>query len=1852
MTSDGETMVSFDILFAAEGLPRNVACIHGVCSEAGEGCLCDNCYTDEQCSTYKNDHVPMFDESHVTVYVDEHSNLDNIYQVTAFDLDICALDGPCLCGEIEYYMLDANSIPLKIDEGTGIISFLKAPAASVSYDIIVAAANRDHDSNSTFQSSLFNTMTLEIVVISTQFNDEDPPRVDGRLKSFDNEIIGGYTSQEDLVEPSDVHSRQKRAAGSAPVDDLTIAVLTNNKTELRLGEIHQAVITVTFPPLNTTQITAEIFLLGNDTSYMGISQATVTSLGSCLSLSSGPVEDVNKNSVFASLQANDLLDESVSINLGTVTNACNNTAIEDVSLSIHYDILAINLPNNMEDNEVVAVCGLLFDNETKIWLTADPYTVLTSIPNKTSTDQQATVNVTAPDSIGIGDSAAITVDCYIPARLFDLEFKVSTSRGVGACPPDGNFTQSILYICNMSIASMGENYRFVNFKSANITEMTGKPENATHDIVFTLHDVLNVGPDFTGNETDPENLIRLLIAVKVANETSFIGESTMLCISTQMHTWSFLAELEISITNITSSSNGSGTFPGFPHASSSFSMETLSPSDVLVQSLQFDTVKSTNFHYIIETMTSLNTSNKDNIPKLEVCGAKVLECGDNIPCGIAPVTPVKFYDNQDEYVNQLQQDLGLVLNTGFYTDINVSNSVRMEMYYKLLEKNVVPSNATIYTGINIAEYSIWVSQESIEIVADAIHTSNYLPVLGENIKVKLPANGSVLAEPGQQFTVPFSLFIHPRMNFANLTLEIQDDGITSNGSIFSVKSVEVVSIGDNYVCLSNDSVIRSKTNDSGMTGTSVRLHTLYNLGELGSKSFDYDPDNMIEFEARYKMSCDHQFNSSNKYFSYVGLSISNSQMWVGLTSIDSVTGDNFPLPEMSLPTSPVGVGGQLKALVLRLEPVVGGRVSYTISLSTQTDHLKVCDAKVSMIGALNNACGVRIVNKTTSADGRLLSVQLSDQFEQTPSDAVAADSDGLEVTFYIQETAGIADLYNLAFRLTNSNATKVSSLPLTITSAPPHGTLSPAPLSIRSARLTSGGNTEHPSTEFMSGEAVRYRWSLLFDKRYYLTALNISIRFSVGDGAVGDLWDILSLKLANTDEAFLCLDTPKLESNVLPKPLGKDLTTELSLHLGYVCLLTPNTSQEVFEISLEGEARMRHSSSANLSSFILSVEVDGIEIVATAINLTRVTNPAAYCCLSNVTGLSVNMTEDAGQAAAGVNVGDTFSVDIIGVVPPSSTVYLQVEVDQLGSSFHFLHLSIESAGTNVDDVMLDGGVIEGEVIYIPGSVQTKSVVFNIGATSNIGTSPDISDDLIRFRLHARLVDSVTSSDVIVTAITYNINQNTAGSQISVPTLRLGTEKPDLHVDSTSNCSAPLTNGDYLLISYPISHSNHSSAIATSIKLTTFLPPFVGFIGLADAQQFGAPAVLSPGIEKQEHTVTVTVAELTCYSAIELSVLVEIIPYMNMTFNTSKIEIPWTVTYTSYARENNSYEGSSPPMRATPCSAYLTSQFPRQMRGLIADCGLAIEPLGVKLGSRNRIETEQIKISPLADGALIEDIRPPSFVALGTRQPHDSYHPERYVEVDLLAMHFITSVAINVAAAANFTAAVYTSRDGIAWSPVGLNSRPIRGEVVAFPYSSGARIIVHKRASHLRINFPSPASIKVNLEIYGCYKDSLRRTVEAKVPEYEVTPRQFLATTQYLFICDCKPQTKLPSNCHVKDLHSGLWKAMDERLWNLIGFNTEKNYVFGVSRTGTYMLSQNGGKAWSFISPQSFGLFAKDVQPEDVPWTDSLPTDAGSSPYRQSTASYTFAAVADGIHQWEPAKGFWNRIFDWITVRQP
>ena len=57
------------------------------------------------------------------------------------------------------------------------------------------------------------------------------------------------------------------------------------------------------------------------------------------------------------------------------------------------------------------------------------------------------------------------------------------------------------------------------------------------------------------------------------------------------------------------------------------------------------------------------------------------------------------------------------------------------------------------------------------------------------------------------------------------------------------------------------------------------------------------------------------------------------------------------------------------------------------------------------------------------------------------------------------------------------------------------------------------------------------------------------------------------------------------------------------------------------------------------------------------------------------------------------------------------------------------------------------------------------------------------------------------------------------------------------------------------------------------------------------------------------------------------------------------------------------------------------------------------------------------------------------MAFGVREPMEKYKPHRYIQADLLKLHYVNRIVVFTESAVPFEPRVMTSRDGIAWLPM-------------------------------------------------------------------------------------------------------------------------------------------------------------------------------------------------------------------------
>lgn len=82
-----------------------------------------------------NRNVPEFVEPTVTLYVDDETDLDDLYQAQVVDQDDCGPNSSCPCADTVFYFLDLRSVQLDIlvETRTGIVRLNSRPTISGYY---------------------------------------------------------------------------------------------------------------------------------------------------------------------------------------------------------------------------------------------------------------------------------------------------------------------------------------------------------------------------------------------------------------------------------------------------------------------------------------------------------------------------------------------------------------------------------------------------------------------------------------------------------------------------------------------------------------------------------------------------------------------------------------------------------------------------------------------------------------------------------------------------------------------------------------------------------------------------------------------------------------------------------------------------------------------------------------------------------------------------------------------------------------------------------------------------------------------------------------------------------------------------------------------------------------------------------------------------------------------------------------------------------------------------------------------------------------------------------------------------------------------------------------------------------------------------------------------------------------------------------------------------------------------------------------------------------------------------------------------------------------------------------------
>eukprot|EP00794_Sanderia_malayensis_P000312 gene312-942_t len=212
-------------------------------------------------------------------------------------------------------------------------------------------------------------------------------------------------------------------------------------------------------------------------------------------------------------------------------------------------------------------------------------------------------------------------------------------------------------------------------------------------------------------------------------------------------------------------------------------------------------------------------------------------------------------------------------------------------------------------------------------------------------------------------------------------------------------------------------------------------------------------------------------------------------------------------------------------------------------------------------------------------------------------------------------------------------------------------------------------------------------------------------------------------------------------------------------------------------------------------------------------------------------------------------------------------------------------------------------------------------------------------------------------------------------------------------------------------------------------------------------------------------------------------------------------------------------------------------------------------------------------------------------------PYD-YTKKEWIQIDLGSVHKITRTAIQGAyseSTPQFFVKSYKlqySNNSVTWSTVQddnhydkLFKGPETDASAVFPTPAFFLKPIHTR--YLRL-IPEEFSIvkSLRMEIYGCLAEEMPAQLnKVNITEFSRRNALYDSNNDIFYVCMFQGNTK-ESSCKSTKVGK-IWKELDNKIVNIIGYNTVSNTLFGLNHDLSYMYSLDNGLTWLFMSNEEW-----------------------------------------------------------------
>ncbi|XP_063953858.1 uncharacterized protein LOC129256638 [Lytechinus pictus] len=1833
---------------------EQIKCENGKCNNSTGLCECEPCWAGKSCDILENNYLPSFDESSLSVVVNNYNVDDVITYVAATDKDgekCKASDADCPCARIIYALESGNEDSLfHIHPKTGAIQLSgkgirnksEFPPPGTHLILVISARNPVHRSRRRRRRENDNISdgdddkVVDTMIVMVEFDDEPVAEVN-KYRKIENHVIDevGFRYRRSLSDDSQVvHSRRRRSNSGAPSEATFFLEKIGDAidmTEVNIGENVELRLTLWLPTGTTTDVDVEFLSENENGAVFILFDPSITTVGGNF-----PSFDTNNIVTSYSASAGDGRHDRVLMNLGDITNNGDDTA-DDEPNQIELQFKAILTVNEATQYDVAydLSAAVTYGSSDDIWAGTTSFTPVDDRDDWAIASPL--VSISGPDgqNMSVESSAIFSIDIVL---------RNYASENVVVDLIADNFTADpVMTICDYEVTGKGSNYDCMSDESYTFST---KEVNGTIWTVLSTLDLgtwVNQGLRY-GSSTDASNTISTEAIVHLTDSTEIEDYSTY---------WFGVA---VSVNNEMIYSNQYGIHAQ-PISSPDMTTEPtidfypIDGNQLVVGAcvgfvVTIDLQEEVTSRLIVDLSLPV-TSNSET--QMRVCSAQVVSAGYNIPCA-SKVVPT-YVELDGENRDYVRLDFGRVTNIGRRSEAG-DNELKVHISAQLLFDAPDASNGTELTITAGVRYEmeqndlVWmvqypllaVDQRLADYTSAAKHPSFTLTNRADDdyLYPKSAVSFEIEIEIPAETTHPDLIVI----------IKAPKDDRDMKKPFMSICRVEVLTVSDLFPCYNANRTIF--THESSSNNSAAIDKTTVNLGVISNTYLEEmmtaNPDSKATVTLGVFMHWeDHEYHEDDATLPVTVMaewghegSWSDTIDYVTELNTDPALESSDESPQFQM-TLDAGRSRHLKAgstavYTLVMYTPVNTVTTYALDVTAPNDTLSVCRAHFRY-GGDNIPCfderdemlmsyeedghrdrafldlgPVRNTGITTSnqADNRIVGqvVVKMEEAALPPDNLTLPDPQGFGVTVQVGET----DSWSFADTLTvDTNETIPNNLnPL------PDATLTK--LHAAESRVTIGGVVEfnldifippesiaHYEIEFQSDIDEPYKTTIC-EARIIATGWNIPcVNGSFIETIYNSSTDNQHIDIAYLDVGVIT--NMRMKSEGLPVKYDKNmvrvqLLTRLELN---------DTIVEGDEFWLGGAVKIDEFNEIILQS--------GFNATEEPLYPETYTEPTFH-----VKRPQGNLSLTIGEKARYyLNISTT-----VTTTPMAINLSLPIAGDE--AFLTITDIQLEHVGKNFGCFQLWDEEFIPTTVSSLGSSQNDTALIDFGVISNHGTShkyqylpSNLGDDdiIVSFEIqladHYQLVNQ-TLLDFTITFL-YSLDREVTFTE-TVEALMMPWDLPIIDINMTIEdyYIRDVHQGDVVQGRISLKHNERSSSHAHAVMINLMTPHFIGVDPLIEIE---GPSLCT---ETSDEGIKFHFSEMffTDIFTMWFNITIDEDRYMPIEMDVINTTVPLEVVYyKTGGLDDNDY-------------VILGDVFSTELE--LLDLTYTIEACAERLDYAMSRECQFTASSTLNDSHAPHTATINSMTgwAPGSRYMLP-YLGNDYLQVKYPSLmrfsgikmqqgpngtHYVDSFQISYSEEdvvwfdyeQDGAVMTFQNYDYHAFVPeVNVTEDPWVIHLFANPFN--ARFFRIRPQTHKNdTNYPI-----LRFELYGCLREIESGGADVCAVEHEKDfgyfERGFLVDpiTWTVYVCLLE-YIDGPTRCSYSKDNGTIWEAIDNSVANVIGIHNETSELYGISQNKESMVISTdlGDKFYSTNPDYYYGLLAEPgriIQTMKIPWDD-------------------------------------------------